>query len=72
MTQTNIKVRLDKKRNFLLVMSRFNTRTQRTSLTSDRQRKNYANENGKPSDLSPSCPKSLLTWNCLGRQSRSA
>ena len=38
----------------------------------------YANEDGTPSDVSPSyfllpsCPKSLLTWNCLGRQSRSA
>ena len=28
-----------------------------TSMTSGRQRKNYANENGKPSDLSPSGPE---------------
>ena len=38
----------------------------------------YANEDGTPSDVSPSyfilpsCPKSLFTWNCLVRQSRSA
>ena len=42
------------------------------------KKNNYANEDGTPSDVSPSyfllpsCPKSLLTWNCLGRQSRSA
>ena len=38
----------------------------------------YANEDGTPSDVSPSyfllpsCPKSLFTWNCLVQQSQSA
>ena len=48
-----------------------------SSMTSDRQRKirEWARNTLRPFSIvfsPPSCPKSLLAWNCLGRLSRSA